>query len=145
MHLPGTKPKDYLRELYRNPDILAKNIEQASQFSFGGMAKSWVPRLKELVAAGNSYGEMAKILGVSRSAIAGAVRDAGLTGQGNAPVKRLSDEAARAYEKSHGRSRNLYRPRRPSKYVEDTAGVDTTASEWVTLPDGTLQRLYTGK
>src|SRR5258707_9727414 len=36
VHEAGTQPADYLRELARNPDILAKNIEQASQFNFGG-------------------------------------------------------------------------------------------------------------
>src|SRR5258706_15561163 len=36
VHLPGTEPKDYLRELLKNPDILAKNIDQASNFNFGG-------------------------------------------------------------------------------------------------------------
>ncbi len=36
VHLPGTEPKDYLRELAQNPDILAKNIDQASNFA--GMA-----------------------------------------------------------------------------------------------------------
>src|SRR5713101_7212266 len=39
VHEPGTQPADYLRELARNPDILAKNIEQASQFNFGGTIK----------------------------------------------------------------------------------------------------------
>ncbi len=38
VHLPGTEPKDYLRELLQNPDILAKNVNQASNFNFGGMA-----------------------------------------------------------------------------------------------------------
>src|SRR6267378_6634084 len=38
VHEPGTQPADYLRELLRNPDILAKNVDQASQFNFGGMA-----------------------------------------------------------------------------------------------------------
>jgi hypothetical protein len=36
-HKPGTEPKDYLNELAQNPDILAKNIDQASQLNFGGM------------------------------------------------------------------------------------------------------------
>jgi hypothetical protein len=36
VHLPGTEPKDYLRELYRNPDILARNVEQASNLNFTG-------------------------------------------------------------------------------------------------------------
>ncbi len=36
-HLPGTQPKDYLRELYQNPDLLAKNVDQASNFNFGGI------------------------------------------------------------------------------------------------------------
>lgn len=36
VHLPGTDPKDYLRELARNPDILAKNIEQATNFAMMG-------------------------------------------------------------------------------------------------------------
>ncbi len=35
-HLPGTEPKDYLRELYRNPDILARGVEQAGNFNFVG-------------------------------------------------------------------------------------------------------------
>src|SRR5882672_5776500 len=43
VHEPGTQPADYLRELGRNPDILAKNIEQASQFNFGGTTKGLVP------------------------------------------------------------------------------------------------------
>ncbi len=34
VHLPGTEPKDYLRELALNPDILAKNIDQSSNFNF---------------------------------------------------------------------------------------------------------------
>src|SRR5882762_11676931 len=39
VHEPGTQPADYLRELARNPDIMAKNIDQASQFNFGGVTK----------------------------------------------------------------------------------------------------------
>jgi hypothetical protein len=39
-HEPGTDPRDYLRELLRNPDIMAKNIDQASQFNFGGVTKA---------------------------------------------------------------------------------------------------------
>src|SRR5258706_8248564 len=39
VHEPGTEPRDYLRELARNPDIMAKNIDQASQFNFGGVTK----------------------------------------------------------------------------------------------------------
>ena len=39
VHLPGTRPADYLSELARNPDILAKNIDQASNFNFGGATK----------------------------------------------------------------------------------------------------------
>jgi hypothetical protein len=33
VHMAGAKPADYLRELSRNPDILRKNIEQASNFA----------------------------------------------------------------------------------------------------------------
>lgn len=36
VHLPGTEPKDYLRELSRNPDILARAVEQAQNFNFSG-------------------------------------------------------------------------------------------------------------
>ncbi len=39
VHLPGTQPKDYLRELAHNPDILAKNIDQASNFNLAGAMK----------------------------------------------------------------------------------------------------------
>src|SRR5258706_335824 len=39
VHEPGTEPRDYLRELARNPDIMAKNIDQASAFNFGGVMK----------------------------------------------------------------------------------------------------------
>ena len=39
VHNPGTEPKDYLRELARDPAILAKNIDQASNFNFGGVMK----------------------------------------------------------------------------------------------------------
>jgi GNAT superfamily N-acetyltransferase len=35
VHLPGTKPQDYLTELAHNPDILAKNIDQGMSFNFG--------------------------------------------------------------------------------------------------------------
>src|SRR5882672_12103718 len=45
IHLPGTEPKDYLKELAHNPDILAKNIDQASNFNFGGITRlrpTWV-------------------------------------------------------------------------------------------------------
>ena len=45
MHEPGMQPGDYLRELARNPDILAKNIEQGGQFNFGGTTKGRVPLL----------------------------------------------------------------------------------------------------
>src|SRR5258706_8452485 len=40
VHNPGTEPKDYLRELARNPAIRAKGIEQASNFNFGGVTKA---------------------------------------------------------------------------------------------------------
>src|SRR5215831_2371850 len=36
MHEPGTKPEDYLRELYRNPEVRKKGIEQAGLFDFTG-------------------------------------------------------------------------------------------------------------
>lgn len=36
VHLPGTKPEDYLRELYRNPDIREKAIDQGRYFSSMG-------------------------------------------------------------------------------------------------------------
>jgi hypothetical protein len=40
-HKPGTQPKDYLRELAQNPDIMEKNIEQASNLA--GMAGTTKP------------------------------------------------------------------------------------------------------
>src|SRR5260221_8025568 len=52
VHLPGTEPKDYLRELAHNPDILAKNIDQASNFNFGGAIK-----LSPISRYLNKYGE----------------------------------------------------------------------------------------
>src|SRR5258708_12011772 len=38
VHEPGPQPADYLRHLYRNPDILPKNLQQASNFTFGALA-----------------------------------------------------------------------------------------------------------
>src|SRR5258707_2055181 len=75
VHLPGTRPADYLRELSRNPDILAKNIEQAGNFNFVGVAGRprgyWsegegVDILKRLNDEGKSQAEIADILGLSR-------------------------------------------------------------------------------
>jgi len=85
VHLPGTKPADYLRELLRNPDILAKNIEQASAFNFGGMARgvnrplsAWAnpekaSRLTQMRSEGKSFADIADELGISREAVAGRV------------------------------------------------------------------------
>lgn len=39
VHEPNTQPKDYLRELAQNPEILNKGIDQASNFNFGGVLK----------------------------------------------------------------------------------------------------------
>lgn len=47
VHLPGTQPKDYLRELSQNPDILARTIDQAQSFAsmFGMSNPSPISRL----------------------------------------------------------------------------------------------------
>jgi hypothetical protein len=37
VHRPGTKPEDYLNELLRDPEMMQKAIEQASNFAFGGV------------------------------------------------------------------------------------------------------------
>src|SRR5262249_48567708 len=39
IHRPGTQPADYLNELLRDPEILARTIEQAGNFAFGGVMK----------------------------------------------------------------------------------------------------------
>jgi hypothetical protein len=93
-HLPETQPADYLRELSRNPDILAKNIDQASNFNFvGGLraggrsialkgsAPSYVEskwadpatnaRLIAMDKGGATFDEIAAAFGVSRGAVAG--------------------------------------------------------------------------
>jgi len=79
VHLSGTQPKDYLRELSRNPDILAKNIDQASNFNFAGMARYGKPyfrnrpgvneAIKEGLEKRLSYSEIARQLGVSHGAV----------------------------------------------------------------------------
>src|SRR5258708_3010352 len=69
VHDPGTQPADYLRELYRNPDILAKNVQQASNFNFGGMANptpviagnpAKISKLLEMLNAGENPTVIAK-------------------------------------------------------------------------------------
>ncbi len=127
---------DRIGAIFQNPDNMAAMPGL-------GMAKEWAPRLKELMAAGNTYSQMAKDIGVSRSAIAGAVRDQRLTGQGNKSFGRISDEEARSHEVQKGP--RSYTPVNPSPYVEDTAGVRTKSTDWITLPDGTLQKLYSGQ
>src|SRR5215468_8770880 len=38
-HLPGTQPKDFLRELLQDHGLMEKNIEQSGSFNFGGVTK----------------------------------------------------------------------------------------------------------
>ena len=56
-HKPGTQPKDYLRELLQYPDIMAKNIEQASNFAgMAGTLKGGMKPPSELYhVAGSGY------------------------------------------------------------------------------------------
>ena len=79
--------------------------------------------LAKLLQQGKSYGEIAKALGISRSAVAGRIRDAELKGYGqNWRPNRLSDAEARARENPQGkvnpasdeeRLRRLKQTRRP--------------------------------
>jgi hypothetical protein len=99
VHVAGTKPADYLRELSRNPDILRKNIDQAGNFNFVGGSKlsglrpggrsiplkgsapsyvesKWADpatneRLVAMNKAGAKFDEIAAEFGVSRGAVAG--------------------------------------------------------------------------
>ena len=142
IHELGTQPRDYLRELLRNPDILAKNIDQASNFNFacafGGPGRWNMDKLgrlrqgqrlaaktpdqikadlyQEMAAQGKSYGDIANELGISRGAIAGSI----------SRTKSIRDAAARNAN-------------------SEGFGVTPEKSDLVTLPDGTMQRLYTGK
>ncbi len=76
LHEPGTQPADYLRELFRNPDILAKNVQQASNFNFGGMANP-TPRIvgsvkamvDEMIARGASKNAIAEAAGTGTATI----------------------------------------------------------------------------
>src|SRR5258706_2183200 len=78
VHEPGTQPADYLRELFRNPDILAKNIDQASQFNFGGMANptpviagnlARIARINDMIEKGHSKHYIAKAEGIGKASL----------------------------------------------------------------------------
>ncbi len=78
VHEPGTQPADYLRELFRNPDILAKNVQQASQFNFGGMANptpvitgnaARIARINEMLEQGHGTKAIAEDIGVGNNAV----------------------------------------------------------------------------
>ncbi len=77
VHLPGTRPADYLRELARNPDILARNIDQASNFNFGGMSMptkiagnpAMMARFNDLVARGYGRQAIADELNVGKATV----------------------------------------------------------------------------
>ncbi len=75
VHLPGTGPKSYLRELAQNPVILDKSVEQASNFNFGGMASR-----KGMAVAGRHVplagAEEAAAKDVYDSNLRGSLRDA---------------------------------------------------------------------
>src|SRR5258708_23181040 len=75
VHEPGTQPADYLRELFRNPDILAKNVQQASNFNFGGMANptpviagnaARIARINDMIARGESKQGIADAEGIGK-------------------------------------------------------------------------------
>ncbi len=72
VHNPGTEPKDYLQELLRNPDILAKNIQQAGNFAgiSKGITKGFFDKaIREGLAAGKSFRDVANELGISHQAV----------------------------------------------------------------------------
>ncbi len=78
VHEPGTQPADYLRELARNPDILARNIDQASQFNFGGMANptpviagnaARIARINDMIARGESKQGIADAEGIGKASL----------------------------------------------------------------------------
>src|SRR5258706_11132416 len=77
VHELGTQPADYLRELLRNPDILRKNIDQASQFNFGGMARptfsqknpALAAKVDDLITRGLTVQAIADETGVAASTI----------------------------------------------------------------------------
>jgi hypothetical protein len=81
-HLPGTAPQDYLRELYRNPDLMQKAINQARNFaSMGGTT----PRLGGFGLPGKleqletHYGDAVKELGTPQVPISELVKRSGLS------------------------------------------------------------------
>jgi transposase len=80
-HLPGTKPADYLRELYENPNILARGIEQASGFA-GATRDPGAAALRGLLSAGKSLSEIGKQFGVSAPAALKWLRKYGLEAAG---------------------------------------------------------------
>src|SRR5258708_32452998 len=78
VHEPGPQPADCLRELYRNPDILAKNVQQASNFNFGGMANptpviagnaARIARINEMLEMGHGTKAIAEDIGVGNNAV----------------------------------------------------------------------------
>jgi hypothetical protein len=93
VHLPGTKPADYLRELSRNPDILAKNVEQASNFNFAGVSGRtsafWndvnTARMRDLLEQGVSTSKIAKELGTTRNTVIGKANRMDLPPSGASP------------------------------------------------------------
>jgi predicted transcriptional regulator len=76
VHKPGTQPQDYLNELLQNPDIMQQNINQASNFAFGAMARPLYAKppasvLRQLIKSGSTLADIGKQYGVSAPAVSG--------------------------------------------------------------------------